>query len=154
MRANKVAKNLLRKTRLNCQLVGSLKNIADNGFYCLNGCYVFRGLPGGTNVKISNFPDNTGYECFMNSLHIEDCDTEVPFAQAMLFVVATFESWNFFHSDLTLMAIVSANDQSVVTKFHVRRLREQWLSEDIEDYDDPVLTLDSNEDVASVLMSI
>ncbi|MBJ9673629.1 hypothetical protein [Burkholderia gladioli] len=37
-----------------------------------------------------------------------------------------------------LAAIAMVDDFSVVTKFHVNRAGEQWLSSNIDDYDDPV----------------
>ncbi|NRF85593.1 hypothetical protein [Burkholderia gladioli] len=46
-----------------------------------------------------------------------------------------------------LAAIVMVDEFSVVTKFHVNRVGEQWLSSNIDDYDDPVFFILSSENV-------
>jgi hypothetical protein len=147
MKANQAMRSLLSETTLNCSLASSLRTIADSGFIAQEGCYVFRDRPGATNAKRANFDDCTGYECFINSLHIEDYDAERPFEQAVLFVMQVFRVWSSAQPVNLLTAIVSSDEFSVVTKFHIRRLGEQWLSEDIEGYEDPVLSIDSNEDI-------
>jgi hypothetical protein len=94
---------------------------------------------------------NTLNECFVNSVHVEDYESTMPLMQATQFVMRVFTVWNTSAPRLTLIAIVSADELSVVAKFHVKRPGEQWLSENIEGYDDPVMSIDSTEDIPSVL---
>lgn len=147
MKANTSMVSLLSETVSTRSLDPSLREIAENGFLKKDDCYILRGLSGTTNATRANFDDCTGYECFFNSLHIEDYDAESPFAQARLFVVQVFRTWITAYPMTPLRAIVSADEFSVVVKFHVRRLGEQWLSDNIEGYEDPVLSIDSDEDV-------
>ncbi|MBR7963040.1 hypothetical protein [Burkholderia latens] len=147
MKANRSMKTALRKVWLCYPLSPSLKSIADSGFWLHDECYLLRALLGSTNVTPETFPDRTGYECFVNSLHVEDYDSESPLTQAILFVKEAFSVWNATQRVLQLTAIVSADEFSVVTKFHVRRPKEQWLSNNIDGYDDPIFSIDSDEDV-------
>ncbi|MGK8208892.1 hypothetical protein ACRS8P_03385 [Burkholderia cenocepacia] len=78
---------------------------------------------------------------------MEDYDSESPLAQAVLFVREVFSVWNATHRVMQLTAIVSTGEFGVVTKFHVRRPKEQWLSNNIDGYDDPIFSIDSGEDV-------
>jgi hypothetical protein len=151
MKSNNAMRELLSETRLSGSLIDSLKNIADDGLEFHEGCYIFSGLPGATNATRSNFTDCTGYECFVNSLHIEDYDAASPFAQAILFVMRVFSVWNSGQPGTHLTAIVSADEFSVATKFHAERYGEQWLSDDIEGYEDPVMSINSDDDLASLL---
>lgn len=153
MKSNNSMRELLSETRLSGSLVDSLKDIADNGFEFLEGCYILSGLLGATNATRLDFTDCTGYECFVNSLHIEDYDAALPFAQAILFVMRVFSVWNSGQRDTHMTAIVSADEFSVVTKFHAKRYGEQWLSDDIESYEDPVMSINSDDDVTSLLGS-
>jgi hypothetical protein len=139
--------------QLDRPLALSLKTIADGGFVHHEGCRVLRGLSVTTNATRSTFGDCTGYECFVNSLHVEDYDAEQPLAQAILFVTQIFHVWNASEPDTCLTAIVSADEFSVVAKFHVKRTGERWLSENIEGYEDPVLSIDSDEDIALLTLS-
>ncbi|EKS9888254.1 hypothetical protein BTK96_005280 [Burkholderia pyrrocinia] len=154
MKINRPMKDALGEARLNCPLIPSLKSIADSGFELRDECYLLRALLGSTNVTRGNFPDRTGYECFVNSLHVEDYDSELPLAQAVLLVRDVFAIWNTMQRMPQLTAVVSADEFSVVTKFHVRRPGEQWLSDNIDGYDDPVMSIDSNEDVISQIAAI
>lgn len=149
MNINRAMKSALSETQLDCSLNPSLKSIADSGFVLRNGCYVIRGLSKTTNVKRESFPDRTGYECFLNSLHVEDYDSVSPLAQAILLVKEVFAVWNAEQRTERLTAIVSADEFSVVTKFHGQRLGEQWLNENVEGYDDPVMSINSDEDIVA-----
>ena len=146
MKTNKAMRALLSETRLNRSLAPSLEAIADGGFDTRDGCHILRDVALNTNATRSQFGDCTGYECFVNSLHIEDYDSERPLAQALQFVMYVFRIWNVTQSSTCLTAIVSVDEFSVVTKFHAKRPGEQWLSDNIEGYEDPILSVDSNEE--------
>lgn len=104
-----------------------------------------------TNTSTSTFGDCTDYECFVNSLHIEDYDEKQPILQAILFIERVFEIWNSAKQTIIITAILSADDFSVVVKFHTNRLGEQWLSDNINGYEDAVLSINSNEDIISLV---
>lgn len=151
MKTNMAMRSLLGGLQLDHLLAPSLKAIADSGFDQHDGCNVLRGLSVVTNATRSTLGDCTGYECFVNSLHIEDYEAEQPLAQAILFAIQVFGIWNAAKQNTCLTAIISADELSVVAKFHAKRPGEQWLSDNIEGYEDPVLSVDSDEDITSLL---
>lgn len=151
MQSNASMRTLLSSTQAIRTLAPSLKKIADHGFEVRDGCYVLRALSGHANAPRERFDDCTGYECFVNSLHVEDYCTDSPFAQALLFVKDVLRSWQRMRPSSCLVAILTADELSVVVKFHVKRDGEQWLGDDIERYEDPVMSLDSNDDFAVLL---
>jgi len=99
------------------------------------------------NVTRETFQDCTGYECFYNSIHVEDYDDKMPLLQAMLFVKEVFAVWNMSKPGARMNAIIRADACSVVVKFHVDRPEEKWLSDDIEGYESAILSIDSAEDL-------
>jgi hypothetical protein len=154
MKINQAMKNALSGARLNVPLNSLLKGIADSGFSLGDECYFLRGILGKANVARESFIDCTGYECFVNSLHVEDYDSTSPLVQAVLLVKEVFAVWNAMQRTLRLTAVVSADEFSVVTKFHLRRPGEQWLGDKIDNYDDPVMLIDSNEDIVYQMEAI
>jgi hypothetical protein len=130
----------------------ALKAIVDRGFNVRDGCYFLAALlPAAKNVTRDSFPDRTGYECFVNSIHVEDYDDKAPLRQAIQLVIRTFAAWRASEPTLTLLSIVSVDEYSVVVKFHVKRPAERWLSENIEGYEDPILSVESYEDLVGLL---
>jgi hypothetical protein len=130
----------------------ALKAIVDRGFNVRDGCYFLAALlPTAKNVTRDSFPDRTGYECFVNSIHVEDYDDKAPLRQAIQLVIRTFAAWRASEPTSTLLSIVSVDEYSVVVKFHVKRPAERWLSENIEGYEDPILSVESYEDLAGLL---
>ncbi|UEP37918.1 hypothetical protein LL998_18295 [Burkholderia ambifaria] len=130
MKINRAMKGVLREVRLDFPLHSALEIIVNRGFDC------------------------TGYECFVNSLHVDDYDSVSPFTQAIMLVKEVFTVWNTIQRTVKLVAVVSADQFNVVTKFHVQRPGQQWLSDNINGYDDPVMSIDSNEDIISEIAEI
>ncbi len=154
MKINRAMKISLSDARFDIPLNSSLKSIADSGFDLRDECYFIRALLGSTNVTRGSFPDCTGYECFINSLHVDDYDSVSPLTQAVLLVKEVFAVWNAIQRTSKIVAVISADEFGVVTKFHVQRSGEQWLSDNIDGYDDPVMSIDSNEDIISEIAEI
>jgi hypothetical protein len=151
MKTNAPMQNLLSTTQTVRVLATSLNDIARDGFEVRNGCYVLRALSKHANTPQARFGDCTGYECFVNSLHVEDYCADSPFAHALLFVTDILRNWQRVQPESCLVAVLTADELSGVVKFHVRRDGEQWLGDDIERYEDPVMSLDSNDDFAVLL---
>ncbi|MGY6126083.1 hypothetical protein ACW9YV_11460 [Paraburkholderia strydomiana] len=155
MKTNSAMKKLLDAVTFERALESSLGMIADRGFQTREGCHFLTALLStATNVTKANFPDCTGYECFVNSLHIEDYANEAPLSQGLQFVMQIFGIWTASIPTMTLNAIVSADEFSVVVKFHVTRTGQQWLSENIEGYEDPIMSIESSEDLPVALAAL
>ncbi|AOB31662.1 hypothetical protein AKI39_14640 [Bordetella sp. H567] len=155
MECNAPMKELLGAVAVLPQIHPALTAIIDEGFDVRAGCYFLAALlRKATNVSRSSFIDCTGYECFVNSIHIEDYDDQAPLAQAVQFISRVFSGWRTWTYTSSLVAIVGGNESSVVVKFHAKRPTERWLSDDIELYDDPTMSVESSEDFAAMLTSL
>lgn len=155
MKSNSVMRALLAEETVVEQLNPALNAIVDRGFNVREGCYFLAALlPAAKNATRDSFADRTGYECFVNSIHVEDYDSKAPLCQAIQFVICAFSVWRASVPALTLMSVVSADEFSVVVKFHVKRPAEQWLSENIEGYEDPILSVESSEGLARTVTTL
>ncbi|RJG12039.1 hypothetical protein D3879_01550 [Pseudomonas cavernicola] len=121
-----------------------LSELLAPGFFKRDGCTFLASLAkGDTNVSASDFPDKTGYECFVNSVHIDDyveCDYVV---YACLFVEEFFNAWRSSNSSEIARAIISSDELGALVKFHVARGGESWVGEDLEKYEEAILVADS-----------
>src|ERR1700682_1551725 len=68
------------------KLSEKLSQLLAQGFTDLDGAIVFTAMhPIAENVNHKNFPDLTGFECFVNHIHVEDeLDGPVPDQTALL----------------------------------------------------------------------
>lgn len=154
MKINNPMRELLKEVDLEVSLNSSLQDIVGHGFEDKEDCYFMAALfRGSTNVTRDSFQDATGYECFINSLHIEDYGSEDPLSQAIKFVEKIFYIWNIHQKNIVLAAIISSDEFSVVTKFHVKRAGENWINEDVNNYEDPIMFISSSEDVLESIAS-
>lgn len=148
IRMNQQMKLKLLKAELkNCALSDELKSVAEEGFVASDGCFLLaRLLQAQVNVKFGDFPDRTGYECYINSVHIDDY-AKVDFLGGGIGLLwALFQWWECnFQSDLVLNAIMSSDDMGAIIKFHVLRENESWVSNNLEKYEDAILVIDSRE---------
>lgn len=155
MKNNAAMRKLLDTGVFPVTLKPTLSAIVNCGFRVRGDCHFLAALLSvATNATRSDFQDCTGYECFVNSVHVEDHDDDTPLCQAIEFIVHVFAAWGASTSILELNAIISVDEFSVVAKFHVKRPAEQWLSDNIEGYEDPILCLESSEDLAVALASL
>ena len=80
------------------------------------------------------FPDETGYECFVNHVHI-DAYSPKPLPLAMVFAEAVGKAWMISGSRNSVRVIVSCNDTGCVVRCHVIRPHQFWLDENLEAYE-------------------
>jgi len=152
MKANLAMKRLIATAVLKVPLHPELNAIAKAGFDTSEGCYFLTALLDTVaHMNKASFHDRTGYECFANSVHIEDYVEKGALSQALQFVAAVFSEWTSKGLPIKLVAIISADEPSVVVKFHVKRAFEEWLSEDVEDYGDSIVSIESSEDLALLI---
>jgi len=103
------------------------------------------------NVNKDDFPDKTGWECFVNSIHIDDYCSSAYILNSLIFLDDLFKKWRERREGV-LQAIVSSDEFGANVKFHLLRDGESWVDHDLEKYEDPILVLDSTmEDVGRIL---
>jgi hypothetical protein len=124
----------------------SLQTVVDQGFSISDDFAILAKFGiSDTNATRANFQDDTGFECFINHLHLADyVEVDQQVGQGGLFVKLIFEHWRSHAPDGCLNAIVGIDSSGdVVIRFHRRRANESWLSEDIDGYEEAVMEMTS-----------
>lgn len=108
-------------------------------------------------VALPAGPDETGRECWVNSLHVEDWYRTHVLLAALGFSDAVFALWEKQHGRRDgLVCLISKNRvagsarHAVVWKMHRHRPGQDWLAADLSGYDDAVLELTSCNDITLV----
>lgn len=128
----------------NRELPSSLSELITPGFCEQDGCIFFVSLRvRDTNATTSDFPDKTGYECFVNSIHIDDFVQFDYLPYACLFVETCFAMWRRSGIRGDIKAIISSDELGALVKFHLVRDSETWVDQDLEKYEDGILVVDS-----------
>jgi len=132
-------KNILNYKMLLCifKQISENKKLNDNlnhllleGFLFYEDCCFLTTLYKQQNhINKSDFIDKTGYECFINSVHIDDYVEKDLFEQVILFSIKLIELWNNQNNKLILNMILSETDFGFNLKFHVYRENERWINE-------------------------
>lgn len=122
----------------------TLLEIAESGLGRKEDCFfIEKCINIDTNASLDDFPDKTGYECFINSINIDDyvdCDYLL---QGVMFTRKIFSLWNDLGENQKLIANFSLDEFGLKVKFHLERSGEQWLSDELEDYEESILVVDS-----------
>lgn len=135
----------IKKVAVNSKLCTPLQKLISGGFIFHNGCYFLRSLYGiQSHISESDFIDATGYECFINSIHIDDYVEIDLFEQAMLFADKLIELWKIQNNGLILTVILSETEFGFNIKFHTCRKNEQWINEDeMDKFEEAMILLNS-----------
>jgi hypothetical protein len=122
-------------------LGSELLRLVEPGFVVIEGAILLNTQEQLTaSIKPDNFPDLTGYECFVNHVHIEDylSDAELSsnslLKQGLAFANKIVEELSSLFPDKPFKAIVAANESSCSVRFHLIRSGENWLSDDLDKY--------------------
>ncbi|GEM_PF-581005 len=113
---------------LSCEL----NEIIEQGFINLSGCYISKKLFSYCeDYAPDNFEDEIAFECFVNSIHIDDYVNEMYLEHAIVFCNLLIKKWQDDHVEL-LNVIMSLDDETLfpTIKFHLKRNGVSWLDED------------------------
>jgi len=126
-------------------LAPGLHALASVGFAYRDGAWVLGAFANmQTNVSMNDFPDRTGYECFINSVHIEDYAEDDLLEQSIRFVTFVLRSWPPAR-DQRLNSVLNFDGDSAVAKFHVLRPGESWINDRLDEFEEALLVADSSE---------
>jgi hypothetical protein len=140
MKCNAAMTAALSMLRLPDKLSDDLASIAEEGFFQRHGCEFLNFFKSSSiAVGLDYLQDRTGYECYVNSIHIDDYVDLNWLGEALLFANRLIEHWLARSSPEVLQVIVSCDEFGAVVKAHVIRAGESWLRENLDEYDDPVL---------------
>lgn len=141
----KMLKIFINKIILDFKLNDALENLLSEGFIYDNGCYFLKSLrKQQSHVNELSFNDRTGYECFINSIHIDDYVGVNVFEQALLFSDHLISKWNIQDNGLVIKIILSETDFGFNLKFHLSRERENWINEnDVDKFEEGLIIFSS-----------
>ncbi|MDH4610373.1 hypothetical protein [Pseudomonas sp. BN102] len=123
----------------------ALVEILKEGFIIKGECVVLAALAKMCgSVSLADFPDKTGYESFVNSIHIDDYVESEFLHRAISFSRALIDIWKVSGIDGDIRVIICGDELGAVIKFHFVREGEDWVSSDLELYEDAVMVVDSN----------
>lgn len=89
---------------------------------------------GSRSVSIQDFPDRTGYECFVNHYHIRYDGSHAALRQLVTEIAGVRKSLLEYAPDRGFLIIVSISGGECTIRFHERRPGEAWLAGDLEGY--------------------
>lgn len=133
------------------KLSEKLSGLLSHGFTQLDGAIVFSTMRDTADrVKPENFPDLTGFECFVNHIHVED-QLEAPLAdpsallkQGIKFALATESELRSTFPGKPFKVIVAATERGCGVRFHSVRQGEEWLANDLNGYsEEAILVLET-----------
>ncbi|MBK4738028.1 hypothetical protein [Noviherbaspirillum pedocola] len=131
-------------------IANALMELLEDGFALFDGCTFLNSLLLlNRNARLQDYSDETGFECYVNSFHIEDYIEGGGIEQSLSFIFELFLLWNKEPRCKVLRAMISNDVFGTVIHFHVFREGESWLSEDIDEYEEAILIADST-DVGSL----
>ena len=143
----KMAKRIdeIQSQAVKVMLPAELLSIVEQGFEIRQNCALLVAqIPGGSNASLKDFPDRTGYECFINSFHIDDYVDGNFVEVAYAFAKALLNLWRQSQYFEVGQVIVAETEFGSIVKFHLLRAGESWLDDDLETYDVGILVLDSS----------
>ncbi|MBS9440027.1 hypothetical protein EAE91_23680 [Photorhabdus noenieputensis] len=125
-------------------LTDELQSIISSGFIEKENCFFSKKLMTySASASQKHFQDCVGFECFVNSLHIDDYVNKDYLEYSILFCNSLLISWNSFNPINKLNVIISLDEFGSLVKFHLDRVGEMWLNENLESYDEPILITNS-----------
>lgn len=87
-------------------------------------------------ARISDFPDRTGFECFINHVHLPFAGTRESLARCLEYAAALQHAVaSVAKGGHRVRVVVGIGDCDCVVRFHLIRPGETWLSENLEDYE-------------------
>lgn len=87
-----------------------------------------------SSASMKDFFDETGYECFVNEIHVEDYVSTNFVTTGMRFLTRVSRLCVVSKVPFTVRGIISADDDCAIVRFHRDRPCQNWLDKDLENY--------------------
>ena len=138
MRTNKKMSGLLEvlQTR-DIVLSAEVARVLAGGFVEEQGCVLLASqVHNVVRTRVADTQDETGYECFINHVHLKSLQEALELARRLSKALA-----NRFTGQFSV--IVSFDGREATVRFHRVRAGQIWLSDDLEEYEEGIAVLDS-----------
>src|SRR4051812_26077028 len=135
MRSNSSMRSLLESMNLSVPLSpGSLSSRSPELASIGGSVLLAQQYRQSANVSAEDFPDLTGYECFVNHVHLPYNGTGDSLMGSLAYVAQLWESLDQYAQDRQFLIILSISGTECVVRFHECRAGEAWLASDLEGY--------------------
>lgn len=92
-------------------------------------------------VNPADFPDKTGFECFVNHVHLPFDGTGASLRSCLSYAIALQKGLSRIVKNPSFLVIASVNDDWCTVRFHQLRQNEAWIAEDLEGYTEEAVLL-------------
>ena len=115
--------------------------ISTGGFFEHAGCFFLKEFYQShfDQYTISQFHDKTGFEAFVNSIHVRDYHDNAFLEYSLNYIRDIFEEFEASIPNRILKASLSLSEDNSVIKFYVSREGQEYLSNDLEGYDSALM---------------
>ena len=129
------------------ELSPALTKVVEEGVFCQQNLVLLASQSRLVQSSVQEeLGDETGYECFVNDLHLEDVlgpSTECSqLEQALAFGRELARIWVNAGKDGSLLFIIAGNEGEINIRFHRVRVGQAWLADDLETYREPVAAIE------------
>jgi hypothetical protein len=117
-----------------------LSSVLSAGFVEEKGCVLLASQAPDTDSAFTRAAtqDETGYECFINHVHVESLGEALEFGRRLNKTLAATFAGDF-------VVIVSFDGRKATVRFHRLRAGQTWLNENLEEYrEEGIAVIDSN----------
>jgi hypothetical protein len=122
-----------------------LSSALASGFVEENGCVLLASEARSSVLTRDAWQDDTGYECFINHLHVNNLAEALEFARRLKNALAERFTGVF-------VVIVSFDGREATVRFHKLRTGQIWLNKNLEGYlEEGIAVLDSDQALPSEL---
>lgn len=132
-------------------LVDNLKRLIEPGLILIDGSLLLKSQLRSFHADArAQCADETGFECFVNHVHLNDFVATaeragcVVLEQAFAFGRALASKRTDSKVSESILLIVSGGSDDITIRFHVLRDGQSWLNDDLESYDEPVVAFRLN----------
>jgi hypothetical protein len=126
--------------KIHCTLPRELLNNVKEGFLKINNCiFLKHQYDLCKHVTQDDFPDEVGYECFVNHIHIDNYVNNNLLTVGILLLQELGNSWLSQDIEGVLRLILSIDETSCVVRCHLLRSDQLWLADDLESFQDAIL---------------
>lgn len=92
-------------------------------------------------VKPADHEDKTGFECFINHVHLPFDGTGASLKSCLSYSIALQKGLARIAKNRSFMVITSVNADWCTVRFHQLRQGEAWIAEDLEGYTEEAVLL-------------
>ena len=125
------------------ELAPGLRSLIDQGLRNVKHCTILAAFANAARLHtVEDLQDRTGFECFVNHLHLKDYvrgPMEAQLRQALLLLDELKRLLRATGGGQNYEFIVGCNDDGCIVRFHTLRPSETYLDDDLESYSEDAL---------------